>query len=72
MKESVFRLMLCLIEDKMKTNKDFKLSKSTKRILSLMRGDSRGHWKKMMIEAEVLEKRAKLAKLSVKTEKGEV
>jgi hypothetical protein len=56
----------------MKTNKDFKLSKSTKRILSLMRGDSRGHWKKMMIEAEVLEKRAKLAKLSVKTEKGEV
>jgi hypothetical protein len=46
------------------TNKDFKLSKSTKRILSSMTGESRGHWKKMMIEAEVAEKRAKLAKLS--------
>lgn len=48
----------------MKTNKDFRLSKSTKRILSLMRGESRGHWKGMMIDAEVSEKRAKLAKLS--------
>jgi hypothetical protein len=48
----------------MKTNKDFNLSKSSKRILSNMRGESRGHWKKMMIEAEVAEKRAKAAKLS--------
>lgn len=55
----------------MRTNKDFKLSKSTKRILSLMRGESRSHWKKMMIEAEVAEKRAKLAKLSTKTNQGE-
>lgn len=55
----------------MKTSKDFRLSKSTKRILSLMRGDSRGHWKKMMIEAEVAEKRAKLAKLSSKTNQGD-
>ena len=46
------------------TNKDFKLSKETKRILSNMRGENRGHWKKMMIEAEVAEKRAKMAKLS--------
>jgi len=46
------------------TNKDFKLSKSSKRILSNLRGESRGHWKKMMIEAEVAEKRAKMAKLS--------
>ena len=53
----------------MKTNKDFKLSKSTKRILSLMRGDGRGHWKKMMIAAEVAEKNAKLAK--IREPKGE-
>lgn len=55
----------------MKTNSDFKLSKSTKRMLSNMRGDTRAHWKKMMIEAEVAEKRAKLAKLSIKTNQGE-
>ena len=47
----------------MKTNKDFKLSKSTKRILALMDGEKRSHWKKMMIEAEVAEKNAKFAKI---------
>jgi len=46
------------------TNKDFRLSKSTKRILSGLPKEQRGHWKKMMIEAEVSEKRAKAAKLS--------
>jgi hypothetical protein len=46
------------------TNKDFRLSKSTKRILSTLSTDIRNHWKKMMIEAEVSEKRAKAAKLS--------
>jgi hypothetical protein len=46
------------------TNKDFRLSKSTKRILSTLPVEKRGHWKKMMIEAEVAEKRAKMAKLS--------
>lgn len=57
----------------MRTNKDFKLSKSTKRILSLMHGEGRGHWKKMMIDAEVAEKNAKLAKLKErpKTNQGE-
>ena len=55
----------------MKTNKDFKLSKSTKRILALMPQDKRGHWKNMMIEAEVSEKRAKMAKLTMKSDKGE-
>jgi hypothetical protein len=56
----------------MKTNKDFKLSKETKRMLASMPSDKRGHWKNMMIEAEVLEKRAKLAKLKEnKSEKGE-
>jgi hypothetical protein len=55
-----------------KTNKDFTLSKSTKRTLALMDDQSkRGHWKKMMIEAEVSEKRAKLAKITVKSDKGE-
>jgi hypothetical protein len=56
----------------MKTNKDFNLSKSAKRSLATLPTSMRGHWKKMMIEAEVLEKRAKLAKISSKTEKGEV
>ena len=55
----------------MKTNKDFNLSKESKRILSSLSGEKRGHWKKMMIEAEVLEKRAKLAKISSKTNQGE-
>jgi hypothetical protein len=55
----------------MKTGKDFRLSKSTKRVLATLPNGVRGHWKSMMIEAEVLEKRAKLAKLSNKTEKGE-
>lgn len=55
----------------MKTNGDFKLSKSTKRILASMPQDKRGHWKKMMIEAEVAEKRAKLAKLSIKSNQGD-
>jgi hypothetical protein len=53
-----------------KTNKDFKLSKSTKRTLATLTSGVRGHWKSMMIEAEVLEKRAKLAKLN-RNEKGE-
>jgi len=55
----------------MKTNKDFKLSKSSKRILALMPADKRGHWKNMMIEAEVSEKRAKMAKLTMKSDKGD-
>ena len=56
----------------MKTNKDFNLSKSTKRMLAAMPQDKRGHWKNMMIEAQVLEKRAKLAKITSKNDKGEV
>jgi hypothetical protein len=48
----------------MATNKDFKLSKSTKRILSSLPISKRGHWKGMMIDAELSEKRAKLAKIS--------
>lgn len=71
MRELVFRLMLCSIEDEMKTNKDFNLSKSSKRMLATVPTAARGHWKSMMIEAEVMEKRAKLAKLSNKNEKGE-
>jgi hypothetical protein len=54
-----------------KTNKDFNLSKSTKRTLATLTTEQRGPWKKMMIEAEVLEKRAKLAKLTMKSDKGE-
>ena len=55
----------------MKTNKYFRLSKSTKRVLATMQGEQKGNWKKMMIEAEVAEKRAKLAKISSKTNQGD-
>ena len=54
-----------------KTNKDFNLSKSTKRILATMLGEQKGSWKRMMIDAEAAEKRAKLAKLTTKTNQGE-
>ncbi len=53
------------------SNKDFRLSKGTKRILATLPTAIRGHWKNMMIDAEVAEKRAKLAKISNKNEKGE-
>jgi tagatose-1,6-bisphosphate aldolase len=56
---------------KVKTNKDFNLSKSSKRILATLSTDQRGSWKKMMIDAEMAEKRAKLAKLTMKSDKGE-
>jgi hypothetical protein len=55
----------------MNTGKDFKLSKSSKRILATLPNGVYGHWKSMMIEAEVAEKRAKMAKLSNKNDKGE-
>ena len=44
------------------TNKDFKLSKSSKRALALLDGAKHNHWRKMLIDAEVSESRAKLAK----------
>ena len=53
----------------MATNKDFRLSKETKRILSSLPTSKRGHWKGMMIQAEVSEKNAKMAK--VREPKGE-
>jgi hypothetical protein len=57
----------------MKTNKDFKLSKSTKRMLTHLHGEKYNHWKKMMIDAEVSESRAKLAKVKERsnTNQGE-
>lgn len=53
----------------MKTNGAFKLSKETKRILASMPQDKRSAYKQMMIDAEVSEARAKLAK--IKTGKNE-
>jgi len=53
----------------MKTNGAFKLSKETKRILASMPQDKRGAYKQMMIDAEVAEAKAKLAK--IKTGKNE-
>ena len=55
----------------MKPNKDFRLSKSTKRVLSTLPTGIRGHWKSMMIDAEMAEKRAKLAKLTMKSNQGD-
>jgi len=47
----------------MKPNKDFKLSKSSKRLLATMTPNKRSLWKKSYIEAELSEKYAKLAKI---------
>jgi hypothetical protein len=47
----------------MKTNGAFKLSKETKRILASMPQDKSGAYKQMMIDAEVSEAKAKLAKI---------
>lgn len=55
----------------MKPNKDFKLSKSSKRVLATLPAGTRGHWKSMMINAEMAEKRAKLAKLTMKSNQGD-
>jgi hypothetical protein len=52
-----------------KTNGAFKLSKETKRILASMPQDRAGDYKRMMIDAEVSEAKAKLAK--IKTGKNE-
>jgi len=58
----------------MKPNKDFKLSKSAKRILATKTGEQKSMWKKFFIDAEVSEKLAKMAKLreKTKTNQGEV
>ena len=48
-----------------KTNGTFKLSKSTKRIMaSMANSNDRNHYKRMMIDAEVAEIKAKMAKIS--------
>lgn len=54
----------------MKTNNGFNLSKESKRILASIPTAKRGHWKGMMIQAEVAEKQAKMAK--IREPKGEV
>ena len=49
----------------MKTNGTFKLSKSSKRMMATMvNASDRNHYKNMMIEAEVAEIKAKMAKIS--------
>jgi hypothetical protein len=48
-----------------KTNGTFKLSKSAKRMMATMaNSNDRNHYKRMMIDAEVAEIKAKLAKIS--------
>lgn len=46
----------------MKTDKNFRLSKSTKRTLALMPQEKRNAWKRLMIDAEACEALAKLAR----------
>ena len=53
----------------MKPNKDFKLSKSAKRMLATMTSEKRSLWKKSYIEAEMSAKLAKFAK--IREPKGE-
>jgi hypothetical protein len=55
------------------TNKDFKLSKESKRMLTHLHGAKYNHWKKMMIDAEVNESKAKLSKIKERsnTNQGE-
>lgn len=55
----------------MKPNQDFRLSKTTKRMLALMKTseENRSLWKKNMIQAELAFKAAKLSKY--KETKGE-
>lgn len=55
----------------MKTGPGFKLSKSTKRVLATMTGDMYGVYKRMMIDAEVAETKAKQAKLTKNVSKSE-
>ena len=55
----------------MKTTGAFKLSKETKRILASMPQDKRNAYKQMMIDAEVAEAKAKLAKIKPNTSKNE-
>lgn len=50
----------------MKPDKNFKLSKSSKRILASMPLDKRSSFKKLMIQAELTETRAKNAKIKEK------
>jgi hypothetical protein len=53
-----------------KTNGTFKLSKTTKRMMAtLVNAEDRNQYKRMMIDAEVAEIKAKLAK--IKTNKNE-
>lgn len=56
------------------TNKEFKLSKESKRMLAHLHGSKYNHWKKMMIDAEETEKKAKLAKVKERstTNQGEI
>ena len=58
----------------MKPNKDFKLSKSAKRLLATKTGEQKGLWKKLYIESEMAEKQAKFAKLKERstTNQGEM
>ena len=52
----------------MRPNKDFRLSKESKRVLALMKGvtdEQRNGWKKMMIQAELALKEAKLKKINI-------
>ena len=55
----------------MKTTGACKLSKETKRILASMPQDKAQDYKRMMIEAEVAEAKAQLAKIKPNTNKNE-
>ena len=54
---------------KPKTNGTFKLSKSVKRVMATMIDrEKASHYKNMMIDAELAETKAKMAKIKVKAD----
>jgi hypothetical protein len=55
----------------MKTGASFNMSKETKRLLTHTSGSNKSDWKRMMIEAEVAEIKAKQQKFKEKQTQGE-
>jgi len=57
----------------MKPGKDFRLRKTTKRMLALMKvsEEKRNLWKSLMISGELAEKLAKNSKINVKSNQGD-
>lgn len=67
----VLNTLLVLGKRKMTPNKDYKMSKSVKRMLMSTHGERHNDIKKLMILAELKEKEARNAKLSRNQNQGD-